>query len=230
LEALALCTDQSKVPNRCVTLWAYIDERNGKLLEAGLERTIISSPQSLSFRDATKLLDCSIEDTPKEMSSVKAVLAGAERNLSLWSARHMQMNKAAQQREVRLKAREMVAANTNRSYRDDGAGGSFQRSRGHRLVDSALDLYAFALGTLMKRAKQPIPRAAGSGADRGGRLGTAPLRRYIDGLAQRQALSALCNYGIPLTFDECRAVSKKATDASNELTNLRSSNTPRTRQ
>jgi exoribonuclease R len=223
LEALALCTDQSKVPNRCVTLWAYIDERDGKLLEAGLERTIISSPQSLSFRDATKLLDCSIEDTPKEMSSVKAVLAGAERNLSLWSARHMQMNKAAQQREVRLKAREMVAANTNRSYRDDGAGGSFQRSRGHRLVDSALDLYAFALGTLMKRAKQPIPRAAG-------RLGTAPLRRYIDGLAQRQALSALCNYGIPLTFDECRAVSKKATDASNELTNLRSSNTPKTRQ
>lgn len=223
LEALALSTNQNKVPNRCVTLWAYIDERDGKLLEAGLERTIISSPLALSFSDATQLLECSFDDTPKDLSNAKAVLSAAERNLSLWSARHKQMNKAAQQRESRLATREVIAAATNISGgRDDGAEGSFQRSRGHRLVDSALDLYAFAMGTLMKRAGQPIPRAAGSGADRGGRLGTAPLRRYIDGLAQRQALSALCNYGIPLTLDECKAVAKIATDASNEINNLRS--------
>ena len=39
----------------------------------------------------------------------------------------------------------------------------------------------------MTRAKQPIPFAAGrSGTNRRGRIGTAPLRRYIDGLAQRQ--------------------------------------------
>jgi len=89
-------------------------------------------------------------------------------------------------------------------------------------VKSSLDLYAFALGTLMKRANQPIPRAAGSGADRGGRLGTAPLRRYIDGLAQRQAVSVLCDYGIPLSPNECRDAANAATQASNEITNLRS--------
>ena len=226
LEAMALSTNENKLVNRCVTLWAYIDERDGKLLEAGLERTLISSPVAMSFNDATKLLETTFENVPKELSNTKAILSAAEKNLSLWSARHKQVNKAAEQREKRLKTREMIAVATNgSSNRDDGAGGSFQRSRGHRLVDSALDLYAFAVGTLMKRANQPIPRAAGSGADRGGRLGTAPLRRYIDGLAQRQALSALCNYGIPLTPNECKTAAKAATEASNEITNLRSSKT-----
>jgi hypothetical protein len=226
LEALSLSTNQNKVPNRCVTLWAYIDERDGKLLEAGLERTIISSPLALSFADATHLLESSVEDVPKEMINTKAVISAAERNLSMWSNRHKQLNTAAQQRENRLATREMIAAELNSLReidRDDGVGGSFQRSRGHQLVDASLELYAFTVGTLMKRAKQPIPRAAGSGADRGGRLGTAPLRRYIDGLAQRQALSVLCNYGIPLTFDECRDAANKATQASNEITNIRSS-------
>jgi hypothetical protein len=36
-----------------VTLWAYIDERDGRLLEAGLERTMISSPIALSFGNAS---------------------------------------------------------------------------------------------------------------------------------------------------------------------------------
>ena len=91
------------------------------------------------------------------------------------------------------------------------------------MVDSSLDLYAFAVETLMSRAKQPIPRAAGSGTDRRGRLGTAPLRRYIDGLAQRQALSALCGYGKPLTLEECRKASKIAPRASDSIDNIQSS-------
>ena len=75
----------------------------------------------------------------------------------------------------------------------------------------------------MTRAKQPIPLAAGglrSGTDRRGRrIGTAPLRRYIDGLAQRQALSALCGYGVPLTVDECWEASKTAARASENSNN-----------
>eukprot|EP00804_Cyclotella_cryptica_P004121 CCRYP_016851-RC/>CCRYP_016851-RC protein AED:0.21 eAED:0.21 QI:994/1/1/1/1/0.66/3/181/721 len=225
LEALSLSTNQNKVPNRCVTLWAYIDERNGKILEAGLERSVISSPLAMSFADATTLLTSGVDEIPSAMTNTKSVLAVAERNLSLWSTRHRQTNKAAEQRENRLATREKIAFELSTSVeteRDDGAGGSFQRSRAHRLVDSSLDLYAFALGALMKRANEPIPRAAGSGADRGGRLGTAPLRRYIDGLAQRQALSVLCDYGIPLSPNECREAASAATQASNEITNLRS--------
>ena len=91
------------------------------------------------------------------------------------------------------------------------------------MVDSSLDLYAFAVETLMSRAKQPIPRAAGSGTDRRGRLGTAPLRRYIDGLAQRQALSALCGYGKPLTLEECHKASKIAARASDSIDTIQSS-------
>ena len=107
--------------------------------------------------------------------------------------------------------------------RDDGVGHSFQRSRGHRMVDSSLDLYGHAVETLMSRMKQPIPRAVGSGTNRRGLIGTAPLRRYIDGIAQRQALSALCGYGVPLTVDECREASKIAARASDSINNIHSS-------
>jgi len=225
LTALSLATNKDKIPNRCVTLWAYIDERDGKLLEAGLERTLVSSPRALTFADATTLLESNADEVPKSMSTSKAVISVAERNLSLWSKRHRQLNQSAQKREKRLATKERIAKESGgRSQgRDDGVGNSFQRSRGHRLVDSSLDLYSFALGTLVKRAKQPIPRAAGRGADRGGRLGTAPLRRYIDGIAQRQALSVLCGYGKPLTLDECNQASKVASQASDRLDNIRSS-------
>jgi exoribonuclease R len=69
-----------------------------------------------------------------------------------------------------------------------------------------------------------VPFVSGSGAvSRGGRLGTAPLRRYIDGVAQRQALSVLCNFGGPaLTKSECIEAGKIATRAKNKLNNIRS--------
>lgn len=102
-------------------------------------------------------------------------------------------------------------------------GKSFQRTRGHRIVDSALDLYAFGLGGLLKKKNASIPRASGSGADRGGRLGTAPLRRYIDGVAQRQALSVLCDgFGGPaMTREECSQANRIAGRASNAINNFK---------
>lgn len=228
LSALSLATNDEKTTNRCVTLWAYIDERDGKLLEAGLERTIISSPRAMSFAEATLLLE-SAPDGPN-VPVIKSVLNVAERNLILWSQHHQQRNQAAQRREKRLSTKELVSNQIHNlsgaQARDDGVGHSFQRTRGHRIVDSSLDLYAFAVSILMTRAKQPIPRALGRGADRGGRIGTAPLRRYIDGLAQRQALSAICGYGDPLSTEECREASKRAALASDTIENLRSMKQP----
>jgi hypothetical protein len=64
-----------------VTLWAYIDERDGRLLEAGLERTIISSPRSMSFTDATALLDG--DASSGSMANAKAILSVFDRNLFL---------------------------------------------------------------------------------------------------------------------------------------------------
>jgi hypothetical protein len=126
---------------------------------------------------------------------------------------------------IELISNKLNAASSPRrtKARDDGVRHSFQRSRGHWMVDSSLDLYGHTVETLMTRAKQPIPFAAGgrrSGTDRlGRRIGTAPLRRYIDGLAQRQALSALCGYGVPLMVDECREASKTAARASDNSNN-----------
>jgi hypothetical protein len=239
LTSLSLTTNKNNSTNRCVTLWAYIDERDGRLLEAGIERTIISSPKALSFASATALLEdnAATDNNLNSMSNAKAILTVAERNLSLWSTRHNQRNQAAQKREQRLTNRELISnelqvasssssssrINRTTKMRDDGVGHSFQRTRGHRMVDSSLELYAYAIETLMSRAKQPIPRAAGSGPDRRGRLGTAPLRRYIDGIAQKQTLSALCGYGQPLTLDECHEVSKIAARASDNINNIQSS-------
>ncbi|KAL7434763.1 hypothetical protein ACHAXM_007571 [Skeletonema potamos] len=224
LSALALSTDDNST-NECVSVWAYIDERDGKLIEAGLERTIIGCPQALSFDDATKLLESGSQDVPKSLINIRAIIAVAERNLSLWSRHHRESSEAAQKREKRLATKELISQElsvaSGHAVRDDGVGGSFQRSRGHRLVDSSLDLYAVAITSLMKQKNKPVPRAAGSGTDRGGRLCTGPLRRYIDGMCQRQALAVLCEHGKPLSLDECKEASKIASRASDTVANLR---------
>eukprot|EP00986_Skeletonema_menzelii_P016040 scaffold13318_cov137-Skeletonema_menzelii.AAC.6 len=224
LSALALSTDGDSY-NECVTVWAYIDERDGKLIEAGLERTIIGSPTALSFDDATNLLESDSQSVPESLTNTRAIITIAERNLSLWSQRRQERSEAAQKREKRLATKELISKELRAAgnvARDDGVGGSFQRSRGHRLVDSSLDLYAVAIADLMKQKKKPVPRAAGSGADRGGRLSTAPLRRYIDGMCQRQAVAVLCGHGKPLSLDECKKASKLASRASDTVANLRS--------
>jgi len=203
-----------------------VDEQSGKLLDAGLERTIIQKPVALSFEEATELLESHSDSLSTNAKQAKILLAVLDRNISLWKEHRLQNNEAAQKREKRLQVREMVAKEMvgKGSMRDDGARGSFQRSRGHRLVDSALDLYGSTLSSLLIRVKAPIPRASGNGMERGGRLGTAPLRRYIDGVAQRQALSVLCNYGgPPMTRKECSEANKIATEAINKINNLRSS-------
>jgi len=51
--------------NRAVTLWAYIDERNGYLIDIGFERSIISRPLALTFGTATKLLEASDKQQEK---------------------------------------------------------------------------------------------------------------------------------------------------------------------
>jgi hypothetical protein len=94
LTVLLLVTNKDKATNMCVTLWAFIDERDGRLLGAGFERTIISSPRTLSFADTTALLDGNA--SPGSMSNTRAILSVAERNLSLWSQHHNQRNQAAQ--------------------------------------------------------------------------------------------------------------------------------------
>jgi exoribonuclease R len=236
LEALAFDVKRSDsvidTVNRCVSIWAYIDENTGKIIDSGLERTLIQQPIPLSFEEASELLECSDDSLSNRTKQVKMLLQVIEKAMTKWKATQLRSNVAAQQREKRLKVKEMVAKETIGidSSRDDGANGSFQRTRGHRLVDYTLDLYGVTLSFMMKKTNAPIPRVSGSGEEeRGGRVGSAPLRRYIDGMIQRQALSVLCNYGDPpMTKNECLSVSKIATQAINRITNHRSSQSART--
>jgi hypothetical protein len=217
-------TDMNRpTTNRCVTLWAYIDERNGELLESGLERTIISCPLALSFDSATTLLEGSLDSrNDPGLAKARAVLGVAERNLRLWSENHQIQNTGAQSRENRLAVREVIAKQVmqGKNQRDDGRDGGFQRSRGHRLVDDSLNLYAYATARLMRMRNAPIPKAYGSPDMR---LATGPLRRYVDGMAQRQALSVMCRHGgSPMTLAECMEAGQVATDAINSITNVSS--------
>ena len=228
LKALALTpADSSNKPasvNRCVTLWAYIDEKSGELLDAGLERSIISAPVGFTYASATALLERGLRTTElsEEVQKTRSILALVERNLLLWSEHQRQTTKAAAKRHERIAAKEIISQATN-SLGDNGRERRFEYSRGHRIVDLALDLYGYALAGLLRRAKAPIPSAPGRGADRRGRLGTSPLRRYVDAIAQRQALSVLCNFGgPPLTRRECNVVYRTTAKASNAIDTVQS--------
>ncbi len=239
LQALSFPTKTTEDSNqaarcRCVTMWAYIDERNGQLVDCGIERTLIAPPITLTFGEATDLLDrkgttvSNNEMQRKTMQAAQAILMVAERNLKLWDDYERQHNLVAQQREVRLATRERSSmlqkvSTTTRQWelRDDGVDG-FRRTRGHRLVDVALNLYTNVAMQLLQQIRAPIPRAMGADYNtRGGRVGTAPLRRYIDGQIQRQLLAMLCQHGTPMTLDECRQVSIVANQANNSINNVR---------
>ncbi|GKY99375.1 hypothetical protein MPSEU_000892200 [Mayamaea pseudoterrestris] len=200
----------------CVTLWVYIDERNGKIIDAGLERTLVGTPNLKSFDEATSIMD----ELSLPSSDLRSVLLVLERNLSMWSERHLEHSDVARKREAKLVAREQ-------EYKDDSwdevgaCTGSFQRSRGHRLVDSALDLHGIVLYNMLRQSNAPIPMTVGAEVTRGGRMATAPLRRFVDGMAQRQALAALCHHGRRLTLSECRKAGKLANDARNTFTRIR---------
>lgn len=232
LESLALHTVKPGISanhvnketvNRCFTVWVYIDEQSGKVIDAGVERTLVSRPLALSFRDATDLLDGSMQEHDREdvMAKARAIITVAERNIQRWSDYRRTTSDNALAREERMAAYEEISKQVNGKRgidpNDDGSSG-FQRSRGHRLVDSAMDLYGYSINGLMRRSLAPLPRVAGT---RSGRVATGPLRRYVDAAAQRQALAVLCDYGgHPLTKQECIEVGRRATEALNKITNV----------
>ena len=214
LKELSLRGDVSG--NRCVTLWVYIDERNGRLLDAGIERSLVAPAIELSFLEASNIMD---NKGSAGMNKAKAVLLVVERNLNIWSQKRIRRSEFARKRENRLSAKESEIP-LLQDMHDDGRDGFF-RSRGHRLVDAALSLYAYALSGLLRKAKAPIPRARGADASRGGRIATSPLRRAVDGQAQKQALAVCCEFGERMTERDCRRAGTKANEARNAISNIR---------
>ena len=160
--------------------------------DAGIERIIISSPIRQSFAETAAIMDGKASN-----DKARAILLVVKRNLAQWSTNWRQRNEAAQKRQARLAAREELVSSDGGSRRDDGSGG-FRRTRGHRFVDVALDLYSDAATALLCKAKAAFPRFAGADASRRGRVATAPLRLCIDGQAQRQLLAILCGYWRPI--------------------------------
>ena len=226
--------------NRAVTLWVYIDERSGFVIDIGLERSIISRPLALTFETASKLLDASDqqqEKFPPMLAKARVLLSVVERNIGIWTDNRKKNSDEARVREEKLAAREMISNQVfggkyNRGKRrDDGRDGDFRRNRGHRLVDSTLHLYENALRMMLQRNKAMIPQHPISATRNSGmRSATAPLRYYLQGLAQRQALAVLCDYsGPPMSNEECKKIGSTITSAYNARRNTGgATNGPRT--
>eukprot|EP00536_Pseudo-nitzschia_multiseries_P008457 jgi/Psemu1/325214/estExt_fgenesh1_pg.C_2150002 len=204
--------------NRAVTLWAYIDERNGFILDMGFERSIISRPLALSFKTATNLLKASDEQQqkfPPMLAKARVLLSKVDQNIEKYNEYRMKTQDSARAREKKLASREFVSnqvyrGNTKRR-RDDGSDG-FQRSRGHKLVDSILECYEGAFRMMMRKHKALVPHHQGLNND--GRSASSPLRTYLHGLAQRQALSVLCDYGgEPIGDKKCKEIGQTTRNA-----------------
>ncbi|KAL3913190.1 MAG: hypothetical protein SGARI_000777 [Bacillariaceae sp.] len=221
---------QQQTVDPCVTMWVYIDERTGKVLDAGLERTIISRPIALTFQTATQLLEGKYTVTTNDHGTadpmakkLSAMLGVVDRNVQKWKSYRQSTSKRAEAREERMSAYEGMSRQVHgggNNRRDDGKDG-FKRTRGHRLVDASMDLHGYGLATLVRKAGASLPSIIGA---KDARIGTGPLRRYIDGMAQRQALSVLCDYeGRPWSKQECFEISKQATDTLNRISNTNAS-------
>jgi len=227
LEALALVTKPydnlgNKIKegevNRCMTVWVYINERTGKIMDAGVERTLISAPLAFSYESLSPLLETKKNNVEKNspLYGAQALILVASRLISKWNSNRLLTDERAIKRDEQLRVRELVSQQTTASQ-NKANGGSFQRTKAHRLVDNTLDLYGHALSLLLKRSKAPFPYVSGSV-----RLGTAPLRRYIDGMTQRQSLAVLCQSDLPqLTRSECVKANAIATKARNKMNHAR---------
>ena len=221
-------TDSGAV-NRAVTLWVYIDDRSGYIMDMGFERSIISKPLALSFGTAQKILDATDqqqEKFPPMMTKAKVLLSVVERNIEIWSSRQQERSTDLRTNIERLETREMISnqvfggRNNRQKRRDDGQGGDFRYGRGHKLVDSTLNLYENAIRMMLRRSKRTIPINPMFLKKSTGRSATAPLRYYLQGLAQRQALALFCNYGgPPIPDDECKETGITITNSLNARRN-----------
>jgi exoribonuclease R len=205
LEALSFSHISSR--QRCLTLWAYIDERDGNLLDFGLERTWVRNPVMLSYGEAAYLLD-TLNPEREVDAKERVLLLVLNRLLSRWSEAQMQNHEASQRRQERLMKRHL----------DGRAAAGFTS---HKLVDAALELYSTGVSTLLRKSGAPIPQAKGAESFRGGRVATAPLRRYVDGQAQRQVLAVLFGQGRRLSAKDCAEIGRVANMARNSIANVR---------
>jgi len=221
--------------NRCVTVWTYLHETTGEILDCGVERTVISPPLRLNYDTASSLI-VETKNRPgkgRPLYAERACTILVSRLLSTWNEHRLRTDGSAALRDERMRVRELVARETiiGTTAAADGyshSSSSFRRTPAHRLVDSSLDLYGNVVSTLLSEARAPIPTASGSALSKGGRVGTAPLRRYIDGMVQRQVVAVLCHGGAGeggrqrqrqlgrLTWDECGRANKIATRARND--------------
>ena len=153
------------------------------MLDCSMTRTALLPPLLLSYELANRMMASEGASSP---------LNRAAALLQLWGDSRTKNSEAAANRQRRLDTR-------------GASNAGFSQSAAHKLVNTSLELYSYAAAKLALRDGVVLPRMPGSGASKGGRVGTAPLRRVLDCFAQRQLMAGLLGYGGDLmTGEECR--------------------------
>jgi RNB domain len=122
-----LSLDRSK---RSVTLWAYIDERSGYVLDSGVERAMIPAVQTMTYAEATDVLK------GKKENQALMIMA---RILEVWYLQRSR-HKGIPERP---------------DYVDYSLN-----TEGHKIVDRALDLYSSEAIRMLRRRPIPTAPGA----------------------------------------------------------------------
>jgi hypothetical protein len=117
-----LSLDRSR---RSVTLWAYIDERSGRVVDSGVERTMIPEVKTMTYEAATDVLMGRKENQALEIMA---------RLLGVWDNQHNQIST-------------QYGQPAHLDYK--------LSTEGHKLVDRALDLYSSEATRLLGRRPFP---------------------------------------------------------------------------
>jgi len=174
--------------SRTVTVWAYIDDKNGRLLDMGIERAFVTPSRSLVFEEASSIMD----GTESSERETRAFLLVAERSLLSW-----------------LGAKDGTKRQENKK--------SPGTTRSHALVDAALQLYSHVVIKLAAQNQCKLPEVLGAEFKIGGRVATSPLRRCVDGISQSQLLAACCDHGTKRDTSEIARVSMVLSERRNTL-------------
>lgn len=128
----ALAFSKTKSMQRCVTLWAYLDERDGKILDAGIERTTVSKPTVMTFEYASSAMEVQANDQPTSHHCGRdtITLLALEHVLLKWLNQRQLTSKVTRKRTARLISKEEAS----RGFVGNGFDGKvivFKRTRAH---------------------------------------------------------------------------------------------------